>query len=75
MHGLQPLGPVQGELLSWAAVAEDVIDRHGQVDFINNNIGVGFPVPIIMVSKGDVLDVDGVGRVIGTFGTSSGSWI
>jgi hypothetical protein len=46
-----------------------VYDRwiKSKVDFINNHIGVGFPVPIIMASKGPILASQDIGRVIATF--------
>ncbi|KXH28339.1 hypothetical protein CSAL01_00873 [Colletotrichum salicis] len=38
-----------------------------KVDFINSNLGIGFPVPIITISEQDLLGGKGIGRVIGNF--------
>ncbi|KAM0276804.1 hypothetical protein ACHAQH_006393 [Verticillium albo-atrum] len=38
-----------------------------KVDFINKNLGVGFPVPIITISREDSLGAKGIGKVFGNF--------
>ncbi|KAF6836723.1 hypothetical protein CPLU01_03517 [Colletotrichum plurivorum] len=38
-----------------------------KVDFINNNLGLAFPVPIVAISKSELLGGGGIGRVIATF--------
>ncbi|OHW99684.1 hypothetical protein CSPAE12_01585 [Colletotrichum incanum] len=38
-----------------------------KVDFINSNLGVGFPIPIVIISKEQLLGGRGIGRVVGNF--------
>ncbi|KAK2002368.1 hypothetical protein LX36DRAFT_627001 [Colletotrichum falcatum] len=38
-----------------------------KVDFINSNLGVGFPVPIVAISKEQLLGGQGIGRVVANF--------
>ncbi|KAK1573127.1 uncharacterized protein LY79DRAFT_416959 [Colletotrichum navitas] len=38
-----------------------------KVDFINRNLGVGFPVPIVTISKEQLLGGQGIGRVVANF--------
>ncbi|OHE95022.1 hypothetical protein CORC01_09679 [Colletotrichum orchidophilum] len=38
-----------------------------KVDFINSNLGIGFPVPIVTISQENLLGGKGIGRVIGNF--------
>ncbi|KAM0324421.1 hypothetical protein ACHAQA_008203 [Verticillium albo-atrum] len=42
-----------------------------KVDFINKNLGVGFPVPIVAISREDSLGAKGIGRICGNFFTTS----
>ncbi|KAK1494913.1 hypothetical protein CABS01_11141 [Colletotrichum abscissum] len=49
--------------------SESFYHRHikYKVDFINSNLGIGFPVPIVMITKDRLLGGKGIGRVIGNF--------
>ncbi|KAL9948152.1 hypothetical protein ACHAQF_005063 [Verticillium nonalfalfae] len=38
-----------------------------KIDFINKNLGVGFPVPIVAISREESLGAKGIGKVIGNF--------
>jgi hypothetical protein len=39
-----------------------------QVDFINVHLGLGFPIPLVMLNQSDILSGRDIGCVIGNFG-------
>ncbi|KAK1721407.1 uncharacterized protein BDZ83DRAFT_583768 [Colletotrichum acutatum] len=49
--------------------SESFYHRHikCKVDFINSNLGIGFPVPIVTITQDRLLGGKGIGRVIGNF--------
>ncbi|CCF36039.1 hypothetical protein CH063_07692 [Colletotrichum higginsianum] len=78
LAGLQFLSSILGMLLVFASMVSISQLRPGsdgfyrrniksKVDFINSNLGVGFPVPIIIITKEQILAGKGIGRVIGNF--------
>lgn len=40
----------------------------GQIDFINSNLGLGFPVPLVTISQEQLLSGTEIARVVGNFG-------
>ncbi|KAF9875256.1 hypothetical protein CkaCkLH20_07076 [Colletotrichum karsti] len=78
LAGLQFLSSIAGMILVLASMValqqvcsgSDVFYHRNiksKVDFINNNLGVGFPVPIVTIGRQDLLGGAGIGRVIGNF--------
>ncbi|CAI0650481.1 unnamed protein product [Colletotrichum noveboracense] len=80
--GLQFLSFIAGMALVFAAMvvlqtvcpgADGFYHRNikSKIDFINNNLGVAFPVPIVSISRQDLLGGAGIGRVIANFATTN----
>uniref|UniRef100_L2FSD1 LrgB-like protein n=1 Tax=Colletotrichum fructicola (strain Nara gc5) TaxID=1213859 RepID=L2FSD1_COLFN len=80
--GLQFLSSIAGMALVFAAMvvlqtvcpgADGFYHRNikSKIDFINNNLGVAFPVPIVTISRQDLLGGAGIGRVITNFATTN----
>ncbi|GKT47549.1 uncharacterized protein ColSpa_07730 [Colletotrichum spaethianum] len=76
--GLQFLSSIMGMVLVFALMVSisqlhpgsDSFYYHNvksKVDFINSNLGVSFPVPIVTISKEQLLGGQGIGKVIGNF--------
>ncbi|TKW55871.1 hypothetical protein CTA1_11754 [Colletotrichum tanaceti] len=76
--GLEFLSSILGMLLVFASMVSISQLRLGsdgfyrrniksKVDFINSNLGIAFPVPIIIITKEQILAGKGIGRVIGNF--------
>lgn len=42
-----------------------------QVDFINVHLGLGFPIPLVMLNEGDILGGRDIACIIGNFGVYS----
>ena len=42
-----------------------------QVDFINVHLGLGFPIPLVMLNEGDILGGRDIACIIGNFGAYS----
>ncbi|KAK1975415.1 hypothetical protein LZ30DRAFT_605670 [Colletotrichum cereale] len=76
--GLQFLNSILGMILVFAfmtsisqlcAGSDGFYNRNikSKVDFINSNLGVGFPVPIVTISKEHLLGSQGIGKVVANF--------
>ncbi|KAK1968792.1 hypothetical protein LY78DRAFT_727966 [Colletotrichum sublineola] len=76
--GLQFLNSILGMFLVFAIMtsisqlcsgADGIYTRNikSKVDFINSNLGVGFPVPIVTISTEHLLGGQGIGRVVANF--------
>lgn len=39
-----------------------------EVDFINTHMGIGFPVPIVMLNENDILHGHDIARILGNAG-------
>ncbi|KAF4456037.1 hypothetical protein F53441_1758 [Fusarium austroafricanum] len=52
------------------ASVDDVYQKHikSKVDFINVHLGLGFPIPLVMLNQSDILGGRDVGCIIGNFG-------
>ncbi|KAI9166489.1 hypothetical protein HJFPF1_02591 [Paramyrothecium foliicola] len=47
-----------------------------KVDFINSHLGIGFPIPIVMLDEAEILKAPAIARIIGNFlVTNLVSWI
>ncbi|KAF9769724.1 hypothetical protein IL306_012815 [Fusarium sp. DS 682] len=60
------------------AGVDDVYRRHvkSKVDFINVHLGLGFPIPLVMLNQSDILSGRDIGCVIGNFViTNLASWV
>jgi hypothetical protein len=57
----------QGEFLT-TFVPNSLADDHIKVDFINTHMGIGFPVPIIMLNEDDILDGRDIACILGNAG-------
>ncbi|TDZ40707.1 hypothetical protein CTRI78_v010174 [Colletotrichum trifolii] len=82
LHRLQFLSTIFGMIMVFFVMlvcqlvwqSTDALYRHhikSKVDFINSNIGIGFPVPLIAISFTSILDAGGIGRIIGNFLTTN----
>ncbi|KAK2040665.1 hypothetical protein LZ31DRAFT_603700 [Colletotrichum somersetense] len=80
--GLQFLNSILGMVLVFASMtaisqlfsgSDGIYTRNikSKVDFINRNLGVGFPVPIVTISKEQLLGGQGIGRVVANFLTTN----
>ncbi|SPJ79320.1 uncharacterized protein FTOL_07711 [Fusarium torulosum] len=59
------------------AVVDDMYQRHikSKVDFINVHLGLGFPIPLVMLNQSDILGGHDIARIIGNFViTNLASW-
>ncbi|CAG7559264.1 unnamed protein product [Fusarium equiseti] len=57
---------------------EDVYRRYikSKVDFINVHLGLGFPIPLVMLNEGDILGGRDIACIIGNFVvTNLASWV
>ncbi|RGP71555.1 hypothetical protein FSPOR_3261 [Fusarium sporotrichioides] len=57
---------------------DDVYQRHikSKVDFINVHLGLGFPIPLVMLNQSDVLGGRDIACIIGNFVvTNLASWV
>ncbi|EKJ78263.1 hypothetical protein NXS19_011429 [Fusarium pseudograminearum] len=57
---------------------DDVYQRHikSKVDFINVHLGLGFPIPLVMLNQSDILGGHDIARIIGNFVvTNLASWV
>lgn len=41
-----------------------------QIDFINAHLGLGFPIPLVMLNQSEILNGPDIARIIGNFGSS-----
>ncbi|QGI93534.1 hypothetical protein CEK26_006603 [Fusarium fujikuroi] len=60
------------------ADVDGVYRRHikSKVDFINVHLGLGFPIPLVMLNQSDILSGHDIGCVIGNFViTNLASWV
>ncbi|GKT81848.1 hypothetical protein ColTof4_14271 [Colletotrichum tofieldiae] len=76
--GLQFLSSISGMVLVFAFMvsvsqlcpgSDGFYHRNvkSKVDFVNSNLGVGFPIPIVIISEEQLLGGRGIGRVVGNF--------
>ncbi|KAF5013023.1 hypothetical protein FDECE_970 [Fusarium decemcellulare] len=62
----------------WSADVDDIYQRHikSKIDFINIHLGLGFPIPLVMLNQGDILGGHDIACIIGNFVvTNIVSWI
>ncbi|KAF5021276.1 hypothetical protein F66182_6674 [Fusarium sp. NRRL 66182] len=61
-----------------SAAVDDIYQRHikSKVDFINVHLGLGFPIPLVMLNQDDVLGGRDIACIIGNFVvTNVASWV
>ncbi|KAI5465349.1 hypothetical protein BGZ63DRAFT_479014 [Mariannaea sp. PMI_226] len=61
----------------WSATVNEKYLEYGKpkIDFINSHLGLGFPIPLIMLNKEQILESHDIGRIIGNFViTNIASW-
>ncbi|KIL89121.1 hypothetical protein FAVG1_07515 [Fusarium avenaceum] len=59
------------------AGVDDIYQRHikSKVDFINAHLGLGFPIPLVMLNQSDILGGHDIARIMGNFVvTNLASW-
>ncbi|KAH7162159.1 hypothetical protein B0J13DRAFT_2458 [Dactylonectria estremocensis] len=61
----------------WVENIDDIYKTHikEKIDFINSHLGLGFPIPLVMLNQNELLDGTDIARIIGNFAvTNLASW-
>ncbi|KAH8738252.1 hypothetical protein BGZ61DRAFT_526241 [Ilyonectria robusta] len=62
----------------WVQNIGDIYKGHikEKIDFINAHLGLGFPIPLVMLNQSDILNAHDIARIIGNFViTNLASWM
>ncbi|KAH7170074.1 hypothetical protein EDB81DRAFT_941030 [Dactylonectria macrodidyma] len=61
----------------WVENIDDIYKTHikQKIDFINSHLGLGFPIPLVMLNQNELLNGTDIARIIGNFAvTNLASW-